>query len=162
LTRLPGFLSWEAISGNDLEIATRDIAKLARSGTRSIRRELEREAEDKRTEIVRLRAAARPLREVAEEPESVYPLEFSYSYTARLPSRGLVTKTEPLTLADAEEARAAADTGERRSEAWDKLRREMLEELRLREQRWVQLSSSLRSFAGASRGMVREVRAMLV
>lgn len=154
-------LSWEAISDDDLEIATRDIAKLARSGTRSIRRELDREVAEKRMETVRLKAAARTLREVAEGPESVYPVEFSYSYTARVPSRGVVTKTEPLTLADAEEARAAADAAERRSEAWNKLRVEMLEELRVREQRWVELSSSLSSFAEASRGMVREVLAVL-
>lgn len=154
-------LSWEAIGDDELEIATRDIAKLARSGTRSIRREIERETENKRKETVRLRAAVRALREAAEKPEAAYPIEFSYSHTARSPSRGLVTKTEPLTLVDAQEAMAAADTVERRSEAWDKLRSEMVEELKLREQRWVELSSSLSSFAESSRGMVQEVLAVL-
>ena len=154
-------MDWEGISDDELHIATRDIAKLAKTGTHSIRRELDRETAEKRMETVRLKAAVQTLREVAEEPGSVYPVDFSYSYTARLPSRGLVTKTEPLTLADAGEARAAADLVERRSEAWNKLRSEMLEELRLREQRWIELSTSLSSFAEASRGIVREVLAVL-
>ncbi len=154
-------MSWEATRQNEVDVATRDITKLARSGTRSIRRELDREAENKRTETVRLRAAVQALREVAESPESVYPVEFSHSYTARSPSRGLVTKTEPLTLADAEEARAAADNVDKRFDSWDKLRLEMLEELKLREKRWAELSGSLSSFAEASRGTIRDVLAIL-
>jgi len=154
-------MSWEATRQNELEVATRDIVKLARSGTRSIRRELDREAENKRTETVRLRAAVKALREVAESDESIYPVEFNHSYTARSPSRGLVTKNEPLTLADADEARAAADNVDKRAEAWDKLRVEMLAELKLREQRWAELSADLSSFADASRGTIREVLAIL-
>lgn len=154
-------LSWEAIHQDVMRVATRDITKLARSGTRSIRRQLNREAERKRTETVRLRAAAAALRKAADDDGAVYPMEFSYSYTARVPAQGLVTKTEPLTLADAEEAKAAADNVDKRSETWDKLRGEMLEELKIREQRWAELSSSLSSFAESSRGLVREVLAVM-
>lgn len=154
-------MSWEAASKNGLDAATRDIAKLARSGTRSIRRELESEAESKRKETQTLKAAVRALSKLAKSDESAFPVEFSYSHTARSPSSGLVTRTEELTLASAEEATAAAETIEKRLEAWDKLRKEMLEELKVRDQRWADLSGSLSAFAEASRGLVREVFVIL-
>ena len=155
-------MSWEVVSQERMDVAKRDITKLARSGARSIRRELQRETEDKRAESRRLRAATRTLRALADGAASEGPVEFSYTYTARSPSGDLVTKTEALTLADAEEALAAADKVEKRSDAWEKLRIEMLAELKLRDQRWTELSKSLSSFAEASRGLVQEVLVLVI
>lgn len=152
-------MSWQSVSKDGLDKATKDIAKLARSGTRSIRRELDRERETKRSESRSLKTAVKELRKLAESSDSDGPTEFSYSYTARSPSWGLVTKTEELTLADADEATAAADTVEKRSATWDKLRIEMLEELKAKDNRWAELSGSLSDFAQAYRGLVKEVLA---
>ncbi|NNF27008.1 MAG: hypothetical protein HKN73_07310 [Gemmatimonadetes bacterium] len=161
LTVAANILSWEGASEKELDAITRDITKLARAGTRAIRRDLERETKIKRKEIDLLKAAVKTLRKVAEDAESDYPVEFSYSYTARSPARGLVTKTEPLTLADADEAGAAADNVEKRTETWDKLRLEMIEELKVREKQWADLSGSLSSFAKAAQGTVKEILAIL-
>ena len=162
MTAAAEVLSWEPAGEKGLDSATKDIAKLAKSGVRSIRKDLDSEREDKRKEAKGLAAAVKALRKMADDGKSEWPAEYSYTHTARSPSRGLVTELEELELASPDEAHAAADTIEKHQESWEKLRKEMLEELKSKDQQWADLIGSLSAFAGAYRGLLEEVLFMVV
>ena len=110
---------------------------------------------------MQLSEAADSLNAIAEKDEDAYPVEFTYEHTARSPSEGLITKTAELTLADAGEARSAAENIVKRTDAWDKLRREMLEEMKLSQQALVDLKGCLKDFVDSSRGLVQDVFAVM-
>lgn len=154
-------LSWSAIAGDRLEAAVEDVIRLARNGTRSITRDLDNELEGKRTEMAQLTEAVEALRELAEDPNTEYPVAFSYRHTARSYSQGLITKTEELELADAGEALEAAETIEKRFDSWDKLRKEMLEELKESQGSVVEMRRNIKKFVESSEGTVREVFAVM-
>ena len=111
--------------------------------------------------MAQLNKASGALRALAEKADVEYPVEFTYEHTARSPSEGLITKTAELTLEDADEAIAAADNIDKRLEAWDKLRREMLEEMKRSQQAMVELKGCLKDFVESSRGVVRDVFAVM-
>ena len=73
----------------------------------------------------------------------------------------LVTKTEELTFADAEEAERAARTIENKLDSWERLRAQMLEDLKRRQEQLEELKERLAAFTESFRGLVVEVFAIL-
>jgi hypothetical protein len=98
---------------------------------------------------------------LAADAKTEYPAEVEYSHTARDGLRRLVTKTEALTLADADEATSAAATLEKRLEGYAKLRDQMLEELEERQRQIDEMRDGLSGFVAASNRLVVEVLATL-
>lgn len=154
--------SWVLIPDDDVAKATHDLAGLAEAGVRSLTNDLETEVAAKNKEMKQLQDVARSVRKMAMSAQTSYPAEVEYSHTARQGSQNLVTKIETLTLSDAAEAEAAAATLEKSMESWERLRNQMLEELKHRQQQIELARQSLPSFLDAYQGLVGEVLAVLV
>ena len=88
-------------------------------------------------------------------------VEFSYTHTARKPSRGLVTKTAELILAEAAEATKAATVIETRTETWGKLRDEMQGVMKVQQDELDEMRRKLPAFVKASDGLLQHVFATL-
>ena len=124
-------------------------------------RDLAEEVARKRTEMSQLRDVATSARKLAEDPDTTYPAEITYSYTVRDPSQGLVTKTETLTVNDAVEALAAAETIERNSTGRAKLTDLMILDLEQKQGRLEVMTRTLSDFLKSSHELLREVIANL-
>ena len=109
----------------------------------------------------RLQKSVKAIWKLAEDESTEYPQDVSYSHTARDATVGLVTKTEELTLADAGEARDAAQVIEKRTETWGKLREQMIADLKQKQKQLEEMKSELTEFAESTQGLVREVLATL-
>lgn len=160
LTAAADFLGWSTLERDRIEIAIHEVQTLANAGGRSVTDDLERELTEKRTEIPRLRQAAERLHALAEETSLETPVEFIYCHTARQ-GDDLVTKTETVTIADQREAVEAAEAIERKLDVWEKLRAQMVDELKQQRRRVEEMSDHLSDFADSQRGLVREVFAIL-
>jgi hypothetical protein len=150
-------LGWATIRRDPVEAATKDLLKLARSGARLLTRELADEVASKKMEMSQLEKVANSLHKLAEGADFTDSVEISYSHTGRSPPQGLVTRTETLTLTDADEAAEAARTIEAKRETWDKLRREMLDALGERQRQLDEMKRSLPAFVESSDVLVRHV-----
>lgn len=154
------FLEWTTLQDHEVDKALRDMKTLAEAGVRFIAKDLEQEVADKKTESTRLKKAATSIQKLAATADFETPVEFSYAHTAR-EGDGLVTKTEDLTFADAEEAERAARTIENKLDSWERLRTQMLEDLKRRQEQLEELKERLAAFAESFRGLVVEVFAIL-
>ncbi|MDH5590755.1 MAG: hypothetical protein OEZ65_10630 [Gemmatimonadota bacterium] len=152
---------WDTIDLDQLETATKNVSKLTRSGTRSIARQLEDELAVKKAEMSHLKKTAASVRKLSEKADFAEPIEVSYTHTAREGSQRLVTRTETLTLVEPSEAKEAADTIEKRLDGWDKLRVQMVDDLKRRQGQLEELRESVSEFAESSKGLVREVFAVM-
>ena len=121
--------SWTTITSDPVNTAIKDVAKLTKSGTTSRTRELADEVASKKTEIAQLKKTISSLQKLAKNGKFEEPVEVAYSRTAR-EGQGLGTKTETLTLANADEATDAAASIEKNLESWGKLREQMVEDLK--------------------------------
>ena len=148
---------WATIRRDPVEATTKDILKLARSGARLLTREFADEVASKKIEMSELEKVASSLHKLAKEADFTDPIEITYSHTGRKPPQGLVTRTETLTLTDADEAAEAAQTIEAKRETWDKLRREMLDALGERQRQLDEMKASLSAFVESSDVLVRHV-----
>jgi hypothetical protein len=117
------FLSWTTLTGDSTEIASGDALKLARAGARILTKELADELAAKKAEITVLKRSQKALQKLADEGDFTEPIETTYTHTVRKPSRGLVTRTEELTLTEPQEALDAVNAIEKRMEAWGKQER---------------------------------------
>jgi hypothetical protein len=160
LTTAADFLGWSTLDQDRVEIAIHEFQTLANAGARSAGEELEQQLTDKRSEMPRLRKAAEALQTLTDEEELETPVEFSYIHTARKGDE-LVTKTEIVTIGGQEEAVAAAAAIEKKFDSYEKLRLQMVEELKLQRRRVEEMSESLSDFANSQRGLVQEVFAVL-
>jgi hypothetical protein len=154
-------LGWSTLAEDPMKIAAKDILKLARSGARLLTRELADEVADKKTEMSGLTKAAAALRKLAKKADFTDPVEFSYAHTARTPPKGLVTRIETLSLANATEAEDAARLIESKRESWDKLREAMLQDLKAKQKELEVMGGTLPEFVKSSEGLVRHVMAVL-
>ena len=84
-----------------------------------------------------------------------------YSHTVR-DGEGLATRTETLSLVDAGEAKAAAASMEKKLDNWEKLRAQMLVDLKLRQRHLNEMRDSISAFAEFSRSVVDDVLAILI
>jgi hypothetical protein len=153
-------LGWGMIIDDAVETATRDVAKLTKAGTRALTRDLADELASKKTEMSQLEKVSSSMHKLAEKNAFVDPVEVSYSRTAREADH-LVTKTESVTLTDAQEAEDAAQMIEKKMTSWGKLREEMVEDLKREQRQLDELEDSLPGFVESSKGTVREVFATL-
>lgn len=153
-------LEWSMISENAVEIAMRDVAKLTKVGTRALTRDIANELASKKKEMSELEKFASSMTKLAEKDDFADPVEVSYSRTAREADH-LVTKTELLTLTEAQGAVDAAQTVEKKMVSWGKLRDEMIEDLKKQQRQLDELKDSLSGFVESSKRTVREVFATL-
>lgn len=152
---------WKTLGDDAMERANKDLVKLARSGERALRRDLEAEISAKKAEPRELKRALRDLVEEAERHDFSEPLEFTHSHTVRRPASGLVTNTETLELKDSAEALKAAEKIESRLPKWTELQKEMLEDLRERDRKLREASRRMPDFVASAASLVRHVLATL-
>jgi len=146
-----------ALSDDPVGVAAGDVKKLVRSGAAALERNVCDELKDKKAEADRLMKVVKSLRDLAEDPGVEYPAEFTYSRTARSAGDGFVMKTETLTLADAEEALRAARKIEKSLPNWSKLRDEVMDELRRKQDTIKSLTGNLSDLVESWRGVLQEV-----
>lgn len=157
-------LDWSSMPGSNddrVAAATSDVEELAAAGALSLERDLAEMLEEKKAEMEQLEGIVASLERLAADEETSYPTEVVYSHTARDGTRRLVTKTETLTLNDADEARAAAAKVEKRLESFAKLRDQMIEDLEQRQAQLDEMRHGLSGFVASSNGLVVEVLATL-
>ncbi len=161
LARAAEFRGWAAIGGDPMESAIKDVKSLTKSGSNFIAQELEAELADKKIEVSQLREVAISIHELAGTADWGDPVEVSYSHTVRA-GDGRATRPETLNLVDAGEAKEAAATIEKRLDTWEKLRGQMLDDLKRRQRQVNEMRDSISAFAESSRGLVGEVLAILI
>jgi hypothetical protein len=138
-------------------VVMKNVTGLVDSGTIHLERAVADELAEKKHEEDRLRDVVETLQALAEDSAATYPVEISYSHTARDGSRGLVTKTETISVADADEALAVASTIEKGMGRWVKLRAQMLDELKQKQTRLGELKDDVSEFFELSRGLVGDI-----
>jgi hypothetical protein len=141
--------------------AAKDVLKLARAGARMLASDHAADVADKKKEMSQLKSAATALHKLADKHDFTEPVEFNYTHTARKPSRGLVTKTAELVLAEAAEATKAATVIEARTETWGKLREEMQGVMKVQQDELDEMRRKLPAFVKASDGLLQHVFATL-
>jgi len=157
-------LDWGQIPGERTDRAAavnRDMAALADFGAKTLDHDLARQLDEKGGEIDALQDMTRTLRALAADPDASYPAEIAYAYTARDGQRRLVTRTEALVLANADEASDAAALLEKRLEGYAKLRDQIVEDLARGRRQIDVMREGLGSFVASSNGLVLEVLASL-
>jgi hypothetical protein len=157
-------LLWDemAIKGkNPLDSIADDLSKLTKSGIRVIEREVETELKGKKTEIKRLEKAVAEARKLSEGKPDAFPMQFSYTHTARAAAQGLITKIEIVEFAAPDEASSCADSIEKSLSRWESLRDQMIDELQKKQSQLGKLHTGLPDFVKAQRTMIREVIAVL-
>ena len=137
--------------------ANQTLKRLVRSGARSMKREVAEDLSAKKKEEARLEKVVEHIRRIADDPSTDYPIEVSYSRTARAAGQGFITKTETLTFENAGDAVQAAKTMENSLGRWAKLRDQMLEELKQRQKRVGEVTGNLSEFVESFQGLLREV-----
>lgn len=133
LAEAAGTLGWAettAWSKDPVRLATKDVKKIVKRGAKSLCRELDKEIARKKSEGRRLKKLVNQVQALAEDETVEYPAEIVYSATAKSPTSGLVTKTVTLSVEGPEAALKAAAKVERSLPRCEKLRDEMLLELR--------------------------------
>lgn len=131
--------------------------KLAERGTRFLHGELEAELAEKKAERSRLKQVAKTVSKLAEEGDFDEPVEVPYSHTAKEGSQRWVTKVETLTLTSPTEAQEAVEGFEKKMEGWEKLRAEMVAELKAKQRELAEMKKTLPSLLESSRGLLSEV-----
>ena len=150
-----------AVSGADpMASAIKDVNKLTKAGSKVIAQELADELADKKKEVSQLKKVANSMYKLAGAEDWEDPVEVSYSHTAR-DGNGLATKTQTVTLVDATEAKEAAAAIERKLETWEKLRVQMLDDLKGQQRQLNEMEESISAFAESSKGLVGDVLAIL-
>jgi hypothetical protein len=153
-------LRWSVVaatSDDPVAVAAKDLKKLVRSGARSLDRSLTKELADKKSEVTRLTKVVASLQKIAADPKVEYPMEVSYSRTAKGTVGGYVVKTETLTLANSDAALSAARKIEKSLPRWTKLRDEFVEDLKRRRESVEDLTGNLSGLVESWRGMLKEV-----
>lgn len=146
-----------ALSEDPVDIAATDVKKMVRSGVKSLGKSLSEELADKRAEMTRLKRVVKQLRDIAEDPDTEYPVEVEYSRSARSSTEGYIVKTETLTLEDAEGALRASRKIEKSLPNWTKVRDEVVADLKRKQDRLEALTGNLSDLVESWRGLLKEV-----
>ena len=152
-----GWSQTAAHSDDPVAAVSKTVRSMLKSGARILKQEVADDLSEKRKEEARLKKVIAQIRDIAADDSVEYPVEITYSHTARDAARGLVTKTESLTFEDAKEALKAAKSIEKRMGRWAKLREQMLDDLKQRQKRVGDVTSNLSEFLESSQGLLREV-----
>ncbi|MEK9502705.1 hypothetical protein [Gaopeijia maritima] len=158
-------LDWTLIPGDGaqrLQAAAQDMQRLTRAGADALERDFAERLDAKKAETKTLRKVMGSVRALADDDDTSFPAEISYAHTARNGSHGLYTKVETLTVRDASEVEGAAAALEKNLDKFDKLRTEMLAEMKLEKRQIEEMRKTVASFVGASNSIVDDVLAALV
>lgn len=158
-------LGWDLIPGDKSDrvaAVTRDMTQLADAGAKSLERDLVGLLDDKKNELKELKKVVKSVNALASDKKAEFPAEIDISLTARNGTRGLFTKTETLTVNDADEALGAAAKLEKRLDNVAKLRDEMLVELKAKLRQITEVRRDADKFVEASNPIVLDVLATLV
>ena len=150
-----------ASSGDSVTKVSKDAMTMARNGAKLLTKDLAEELARKRTEVAQLGDVAIAARKLSEDKKTTYPTEITSSSTARDPTQGLVTKTETLTLNDAQEALSAAEAIERGLPGRGKLADLMIINLEQKQVRMEAMKRALPEFIKSFDDVLREVLATL-
>jgi hypothetical protein len=142
--------------------ATRDVAELADAGAQLLESDLADQLTGKKDELLQIKRVAESVHELAADSTVSYPTEVEYSHTSRNGLGHLVTKVATLTLNDAMEAQNAAETLERRLVGFEKLRDQMVGELKERQRQVSVMRRGLPGFVESSSGLVVELLALSI
>jgi len=157
-------LGWSEMLAVDADAAVEfalDVVSLAALGVESLASDLAEERATKEAEVSRLTDIAAYARSLAEDPNATYPVEITYSYTARDPYHGLVTKTARSTVSNPQEALGAAGALQKSIESRGKLTDLMVIDLDQRRGRLDAMTARLPDFVDSSRTLLNEVIANL-
>jgi len=146
-----------ASSGDPIGDLSKDLKTLTKNGAAALKREIVEELEGKETEIPRLEEAIAEFRALAENEDTTYPRELTYVHTARDAARGLITKTELVTVADTAENESAANAAEKGLNRWTQYKDQMIEELNMRASFLGVVTNNLNDFVEFSQGLLQEV-----
>jgi len=162
LTSAATSLGWDTMPGSgDERVATarRDLAELADAGAELLETEVVAELSGKKEEVQRIQEVARSVQELGEDAAVSYPTQVEYSLTVRNGLGGLVTKTEVLVLNDSAEALHAAATIEKRLVTLEKLRTQMVGQLKDRQALLQTMRTGLPGFVESSDRLLVELLA---
>lgn len=157
-------LGWDLIPGDKTDrvaAAAQDMAQLADAGAKALERDLVDLLDDKKNEVKELKKVVKAVNKLATDKKATFPAEIEISLTARNGSRGLFTKTETLTVNDADDAVGTAAKLEKRLDNVTKLRDEMLVELKAKLRQVGEVRKDAANFVEASSGIVVDVLAVL-
>ncbi|MEX2527489.1 MAG: hypothetical protein WEA09_07610 [Gemmatimonadota bacterium] len=157
-------LDWASLRASleeRIAAARRDVEELVILGIQGLEKEVANVLEEKRGEMGRLQELVESIRTLAADPDTAFPVTLEYSHTGRNGSRSVATKAEVLTVNDAKEAAAAADALERKLDGYEKLRVQMVEELKERSRTLREMKKEVSQVAPAFQGMMVEVLATL-
>jgi len=152
-----GWIRRSASSKDSVSEVSKDVLKMAKVGAKAMAKDLEAELASKRTEMDQVMEAAAAARTVSEDPDTTYPTEMTYYFTARNASQVLVTKTETIEANDAKEAMSASESIERNIAGRQKLSDLMTLELEGRQERIEVMTRTLPDFVKFSHPLLREV-----
>ncbi len=160
LARANDALGWsDLVVGEEYQVAevNKDVLKIARSGARALVKDLAEELASKREEVAQLEEVAAAARQLAEDPDTSYPAEVTYSYTARDSSQELVTKTMTIVANDADEALSAANKIESSVPSRGRLAERMIVDLEEKQEQLAAMTRTLPDFLRSSRDVLRAV-----
>jgi hypothetical protein len=155
-----GVFGWVAIdpgAHEPVDAATKDLMKLAERGARCLDGELAAELAEKKTETSRLKQVAKTISKMAAKGDFDEPVEVPYCHTAKEGSQRRVTKMAKFTLTNPSEAEDAARTIEKNLEGWEKLRVEMISELKGKQKELTEMKKTLPSLLQSHRGLLTAV-----
>jgi hypothetical protein len=144
-------------SKDSVAAVSKDVLKMAKVGAKAMAKDLAEELAKKRTEMTQVSEAAEAARALAEDPDTVYPTEMTYYFTARNASQGLVTKTETIEANDAKEALSASESIERNIAGRAKLADLMVLDLEAKQGQIEVMTRTLPEFVKFSHELLREV-----
>jgi hypothetical protein len=154
---LLGWGAKAASSGDPIGDLSKDLKTLTKNGAAALKQEIVEELKGKETEMSRLEEAIVEFRALAADEDTVYPRELTYVHTARDATRGLVTKTEIVTVADTAENESAANAAEKGLNRWTQYKDQMIEELNMRASFLNVVTNNLNDFVEFSQGLLKEV-----
>lgn len=164
LVAAAGVMGWEKNPvGNDdpVDLAARDMLKLARLGAKNMAQDMADSIARKKAEAKELKKVAKELLKLAKDKKTEYPVQMTYEYTAKGPTRGLVTKEAELELEAPSDAEDAAATIEKKLERWTDLKDQMAGEMKQTAGQIDEMAKGLPEFVDASRVLIGEVFAIL-
>ena len=156
-------LGWIEPTGNSASVAefSTDLIAMAKNGAKSLGVDLAEDLANKKTEVARLNKVIEYARELAEDPNTVYPVDIVFVHTIRDAYQEYVTKTETRVANDADEARSAAAAIERSLTSWTKLADAMILDLKRRQKQLSHVTEGLPEFVESSHDLLGAVVANL-
>jgi len=164
LTAAGNVLSWSDTTAHHEDPAADfalDMASLATIGVDSLSSDLAEERTKKQTETSRLNEAVAYARKLAANTRAKYPVDITYTYTARDPQGTLITKTATNTVTNEEEALGAAESLEKSIESRTKLTDQMVIDLDERRKRLQAIARDIPEFVKSSRHVLDAVIASI-